>query len=273
MVGGVEVRGEMKQIEPEMSLHMVMNSIQLRYMEMQAKQIADHLDSLLQKTEDAAPVRAKPYALTRNPEIRTFSSTGREKDRWQEKHWEEACYHKWADGTDKLHSLIPFRRAVSYQVMLRNTNADKGWGEIDLLGASAEGLPVVVELKSKTSEYILRALTEGVAYAVAIKKAWSGKTLRKEWQERLELPHVPERLGVVPVAVAAPSLCWSRWKGDPGEENAFRVPKSAFQAIAQLSTLLGDRGYPISFVELLGGQRCDDHGLPVIQTARPVPIS
>ena len=78
MVGGVEVRGEMKQIASGMSLHVVMNSIQLRYMEMQAKQIAGHLDSLLQKTEEAAPVHAKPYALTRKPEIRTFSCTGRE---------------------------------------------------------------------------------------------------------------------------------------------------------------------------------------------------
>lgn len=268
--------GEIKNIEPTMSLQDVMNRIQLRFMDEQAQQMVSHLDALIERTEEVAPVRTAAYALTRKPEVRTFGCTGREKDRWQEKQWEDACYHAWSDNADGLSTPVPFRRIVSYQVMLRNTNADTGWGKVDLLGASAESLPVVIELKSKISEYLLRAIVEGVAYAVAIKKAWSQDkphNLRVQWEERLALGHLAETLTAVAVVVAAPSACWARWKGDAGQEKSFRVQKEALEVIADLRTMLNRRGYPVSFVEVLGGKSADAHGLPTIEGARTVSIS
>jgi len=242
-------------------------------MEKQAQQVLENLDDILAATDKAAPVRSKPYELARGLDVREFGRTGKERDRWQEKHWEEAIYHRWAESKDGLHESVPFQSVVSYQVMLRNTNDDRGWGEVDLLGASAEGLPVVIELKSKISEYLLRALTEGVAYSVAIRKAWQCGNLREEWKKRTRSSNVPKTLGVVPVVVAAPSNCWNRWKGCPGEGKRFRASKPALQAIVDLAEKLANRGFPVSFVEVGGGRTSDGKGLPSIECATPVSIA
>src|SRR5215217_1080991 len=62
------------------------------------------------------------------------------------------------------------RSVVSYQVMLRDANTDKRWGEVDLLGRFPQGWPVVVELKGASSkEPPLRGIVEGVAYAIALR--------------------------------------------------------------------------------------------------------
>jgi Holliday junction resolvase-like predicted endonuclease len=192
--------------------------------------------------------------------------------KWDEKHWEEACYHKWSGESVGLALSIPFRKTVNYQVLLRNTNEDKGWGEIDLLAASADDLPVVIELKSKISEYLLRAVVEGLAYAVAIKKAWSQSNLRLQWQERLALANPIGKLDTVAVVVAAPTSCWARWKGDAGQKDAFRVQKEALQTIDGLRMKLIEHGYPVTFVEILGGEPSDIYDLPTIKGAQTVAI-
>ena len=80
---------------------------------------------------------------------------------------------KWKEDEAGLDPWVPFRKVVSYQVMLRNTNEDRGWGELDLLGATAENVPVAIELKIHPGEYLLRAIVEVLAYGVAIRKAWN----------------------------------------------------------------------------------------------------
>jgi Holliday junction resolvase-like predicted endonuclease len=52
--------------------------------------------------------------------------------------------------------------------MLRGSNADENWGEIDLLGATETNMPVVVELKIKPREYLLRAIVEAAANGIAV---------------------------------------------------------------------------------------------------------
>jgi Holliday junction resolvase-like predicted endonuclease len=255
-----------------MSLHEVMNRIQLRFMAEQATQIERHLPSLLESTWKVAPVRLKSYKLNRPSKPRELNRLSNARGIWDERHWEEACYHRWSSGAVGLAPSIPFRKTVSYQVMLRNTNADKGWGEIDLLAASADQLPVVIELKSRTSEYLLRAVVEGVAYAVAVKKAWSQGKLRLQWQEQLQVSNLAKTLRTVSVVVAAPTACWARWKGKAGQRKAFQVKQEALQMIANLRISLKERGYPVTFVEILDGEPSNVYDLPVIKEARTVAI-
>lgn len=101
--------GVMKTIEPTMSLHEVMNRIQLRFMTEQAMQIERHLPSLLESTWHVAPVRRKsPYKLHRSEEPRKIRRLRNAHGKWDEKHWEEACHHKWTSGTVELPPSIPF---------------------------------------------------------------------------------------------------------------------------------------------------------------------
>ena len=265
---------KIKTIEAGMSLHNVMNMIQLRYMAEQAQQVSRHISALLENTFRAAPVRRKPYKLRRPDTPRVLRWPARSpRDEWMEKHWEEACFHAWKDSDAGLDEDVPFRRLVSYQVMLRDQNIDKGWGEVDLLGESQVNTPVIVELKSKASEYLLRAVVEGVAYAVAIKKAWAHGNLRQQWQERVEVVSSPTLLTTVPIAVVAPSYCWGRWKGEAGHGMGFRVQEEALAALHELSANLADRGYPVSFVELQGTGSPAEGGLPMLTGARTVSIA
>jgi Holliday junction resolvase-like predicted endonuclease len=270
------VRGKMKNlmktIEPAMSLHEVMNRIQLRFMAEQTTQIKQYLPSLIENTSKVAPVRRNPYKLKRPDKRRELNRLSNAHGIWDEKHWEEACYHKWSKRAHGLAPSMPFRRTVSYQVMLRNTNADKGWGEIDLLAGSADKLPVVIELKSKTSEYLLRAVVEGVAYAVAIRKAWSQGNLRLQWQNRLAVSNLSQKLNTIAVVVAAPTSCWARWKGKTGQEKAFQVKKEALRVIESLRISFKECGYPITFVEIFGGEPSDVYGLPTIKKAKNLAI-
>lgn len=271
--GRFKMSGEMKKIEPDMSFHKVKDIIQLRFMAEQAKQIKEHLTKLLESTWRVAPVQQNcPYVLCRDGKRRKLRQTDNARSKWDEKHWEEACYHKWYCGEDGLASSFPFRTIMSYQVMLRDTNEDREWGKIDLLGVSSKALPVVIELKSKDGEYLLRAVAEGVAYAVAVKKAWSDGGLRAQWQERLKMPQFTETLCAVPVVVAAPTDCWTRWKGDSGKRIAYQVKKESMQAIADLVAALKSRGYPVTFVELLGGEPADPYGLPTIKGVRTLDL-
>jgi hypothetical protein len=62
--------------------------------------------------------------------------------------------------------------------LLRDANADKRWGEINLLGRSPEGWPVIIELKGASStEPPLRGIVEGVAFEL---RAAEGRGVRPE---------------------------------------------------------------------------------------------
>jgi hypothetical protein len=63
----------------------------------------------------------------------------------------------------------------------------KQWGEVDLVGRSPEGAPVVIELKGASSnEPPLRGIAEGVAYAIALRQAWR-RCFGKQWCDALQI--------------------------------------------------------------------------------------
>ena len=107
--------------------------------------------------------------------------------------------------------------------MLRDSNTDKKWGEVDLLSRSPEGAPVVIELKGASSnETPLRGIVEGVAYSIALRQAWS-QCFGKQWCDTLQLAAPEDPDCICQTVFAAPANYWERVTGQQGP--AWRVPK------------------------------------------------
>jgi hypothetical protein len=251
-------------LDKSMSLHDIKDKMQLRFAKQQADFISNNLETLIDNTYCVAPVRKAdhPYTLGRTDDRNLTSRVSP-----LEKHWEEAIFRKWEKVEDGLDSPIPFRKVVSYQVMLRDTNKNSGWGELDLLGATAEKIPVAIELKIKPSEYLLRAIVEVLAYGVAIRKAWSGIDgcpLCSQWAG---VVGKIDSLVDLPLAVVAPASYWQVVLSDSPKRIRFQTPQPVRQSIKKLLEKMFCINYPLTFVEVNAEQQMDKSGLPVIINA------
>ena len=249
-------------LDNTMSLHDIKDKMQLRFAEQHAEFIFNNLEDLIDNTYCAAPVRKNKYPLIR-PDERNLTPNVPP----LEKHWEEAIFRKWRKADDDLDSRIPFRKIVSYQVMLRDTNKNVGWGEIDLLGATAKNIPVAIELKIKPGEYLLRAIVEVLAYGVAIRKAWSGIDgcpLCSQWTSVIGKI---DSLIALPLVVMAPDSYWNVVLSDSPEKTRFQTPHPVRQTIKKLLEKMYCINYPLTFVEVNAEQQLDKSGLPVISNA------
>jgi hypothetical protein len=246
-------------LKEDMSLHEIKDKMQLRFAEQQAEFIINNLHALIERTHAVAPVRRNKYCLSRD-----LSRHLAPHDPYLEKHWEEAIFRKWNEQDAGLDRRIPFRKVVSYQVMLRDRNKDSGWGEIDLLGATAENVPVVIELKIKPSEYLLRAIVEALAYGVALRKAWNAVErcrLHSQWQCLFDKTSDFDSL---PLVVIAPDCYWQVVLSDSSKHIRFQTPPSVHQSIKTLLEKMHSVGYPLTFVAVRAETRPDKSDLPVI---------
>jgi len=255
---------QQNDLHKSMSLHDIKDKMQLQFTEQHADFISNNLETLIDNTYCVAPVRKEnhPYPLVRRDRHNLTPNVPP-----LEKHWEEAIFRKWKKVEDGLDSPIPFRKVVSYQVMLRETNKNIGWGELDLLGASAEKIPVAIELKIKPSEYLLRAIVEVLAYGVAIRKAWSGIDgcpLCSQWAS---VVGKFDSLVDLPLAVVAPASYWQVVLSDSPKRIRFQTPQPARQSIKKLLEKMYCVNYPLTFVEVNAEQQPDESGLPVIINA------
>ncbi len=256
------MNGQQNVLDKSMSLHDIKDKIQLQFSEQHADFISNNLETLIDNTYCVAPVRRAdhPYTLRRDRRNLTPNVPP------LEKHWEEAIFRKWKKFEDGLDPLIPFRKVVSYQVMLRDTNKNSGWGELDLLGATAEKIPVVIELKINPSEYLLRAIVEVLAYGVAIRKAWSGINgcpLCSQWAD---VVGKIDSLVDLPLAVVAPASYWQVVLSDSPKRIQFQTPRPVRQSIKKLLKKMYCVNYPLTFVEVNAEQQTGNSGLPVIIT-------
>ncbi|MBF8260300.1 MAG: hypothetical protein HW377_2674 [Actinobacteria bacterium] len=263
-------------LDKTMSLHVIKDKMQLKFAEKHADFIANNLETLIDNTYCVAPVRkaGHPYPLDRKDRHNLTSSV-----KPLEKHWEEAIFRKWKIRKGKkggvgLNRGVPFRKVVSYQVMLRETNKNCGWGELDLFGATKENVPVAIELKIYPKEYLLRAIVEVLAYGVAIRKAWSGIDgcpLRPQWAD---VVGKIDSLVDLPLAVVAPASYWQVILSDSPKNTQFQTPQPARQSIKKLLEKMHRVNYPLTFVEVHAEPQPDKSGLPVIINAvvRDLPI-
>jgi hypothetical protein len=255
---------QQNDLDKGMSLHDIKDKMQLRFAEQHAVFIANNLETLIENTHRVAPVRKAdhPYTLTRRDRTNLTPNIPP-----LEKHWEEAIFRKWEKDEDGLDPLIPFRKVVSYQVMLRDTNKNSNWGELDLLGATAEKIPVAMELKIKPNEYLLRAIVEVLAYGVAIRKAWSGIDgcpLCSQWAN---IVGNVDSVVDLPLAVVAPTSYWQVVLSNSPKRIRFQTPQPVRQSINKLLEKMYCLNYPLTFVEVNAEQQPDKSGLPVIISA------
>lgn len=110
------------------------------------------------------------------------------------------------------------QQLLSYAVPLYAGSKGSGlgrWGAIDLVGKSACGIPVIIELKAGTKDVPIQLLMQAVSYAIAFRRQWADSdVLRKEWAERndtaLPSPELPE----LRVLCVAPPTYWSHYQAD-----------------------------------------------------------
>lgn len=261
---GQRTRGQRNAIGGT-ALHLLKRKFQKRFLAQQCKELTNCLADAIAATIEAAPVRVdKRYIQNRK---------GARATRACEAMWEEALFQQWK--TPAAGTFAPWNRLLAYQVPLQNSKRDENWGEIDLLGASAENLPVVVELKApKSNESPAEMLVQATAYAVAVKKAWP-KCLRSEWASALNVrAHtLPIELNGCELVCAAPSEYWENWTGDTSR--ARTISANAWAAIAVLRKSLEKSGYPSTFLRLEhGGTPASPKAIRIVEehlpTGRPV---
>jgi hypothetical protein len=248
--GQTGVWGAMNEILAAAGLHRIKVQLQKRFLAQQCGSLSNCLDDALAATAAAAPVRDRPYIIDRSKPRKTPAHP--------EARWEEALF--WA-MKDSAPVSAPWRRLLTYQVNLPNKRKDKDWGEIDLLGVSEQGLPVLVELKApRSSESPAQMLVQAAAYGVALRKAWP-VSLRNEWERVVTLGKgvLPDELPVCQLVCAAPDEYWKDWTGQT--PRAKTVRHEAWSSLHLLRKALESRGYPSVFVRL-SHATTDERGLP-----------
>jgi hypothetical protein len=238
-------RGERNIITSD-ALHLLKRQFQKRFLAEQCRELTNCLAEALAATDKIAPVReGRPYIHNRDVERETVAS---------EATWEERLFRECK--VPRPGSYAPWKRLLTYQVNLPNRRdkgrgeADRNWGEIDLLAVSRKDLPVVIELKAHSSvESPAQMLVQATAYAVALQKAWP-KCLRAEWAKELGLEEstLPAELSTCEIVCAAPSEYWENWTGDT--PRARSVKPGVWAAIGDLRKALERKGYPSTFVRL-----------------------
>jgi hypothetical protein len=252
----------MNSIDPSRGLHQLGALFQKKFMAEQCEQLLSGLDVAIQATRLAAPVRDRPYLRPSDQE--------RSPNRPEAK-LEVAMWRRWKDRTPVDPVPGAWYRILTYQVMLRNKQTDAGWGEVDLLGQSYQGLPVVIEIKSPdATDTVLRVLVQAAAYGIAIQQAWP--VFHVEWAKMLKKDYgltasLEGQLSACPLVCAAHEQYWDEWFGNT--PRAKTVSPKAWVALSRLVAALAAHGLPATFVGLdYKLDVVDATGLPVIRGAR-----
>jgi hypothetical protein len=229
------------------SLHISKEKIRKSYQESQAQDIAGNLEEHLNETWKQAPKREPQYKYPLDREGVQPRTTGYKVDikkDLKEVHWEIATW----ENRRNFQNNGPIQKLRSYQVMLRGSKGGEGWGEVDLIAQGKDGYPVVIELKANHGELMVRAICEGVAYAIAIQKNWP--IFGPQWTEvtRKEAASCPKKMNIV---IAAP-VDWFKQLGE------------ATKAVQKLISELSKRHYELHFLQLI------DDGLGSDQLPRNV---
>lgn len=199
----------LKPIDEALGLHEIIASVrQLSFMNQHCQTLLGALSAKLETTYARAPsgrqAKGQTYELQRNeradPSVR-------------ERLLEKLIWMGWRFQAVSAHGQ-PFlgdmcRFIQTYQMPLQGTRKDARWGKIDLVGATSEALPAVIELKQEdATDTPLRMLAEGLAYGCAVRKAWNEGGLRAEWMAAMRTNGLsqeqPRTLTAVPVILLAP---------------------------------------------------------------------
>ncbi len=111
-------------------------------------------------------------------------------------------------------------RLLDYQFPLQATSADRGIGEIDLLGLTENGRLMIIELKAdqrqvSNNETPLAALLQGLRYSAILQA--NQDRIAKEVEIRCNISVVTEKPPVV--QILAPEVWWRNWMQGASNRN------------------------------------------------------
>jgi hypothetical protein len=259
-------------IAPDRSFHkMGKATMSLTRMASHCKTILEHLEEHIHSTSESSPVRkGRSYRLQRPPRDAIEKSN-------RERILEQAIWRQFGDrAVNRVFLDGTSPQIQAYQVPLYGTRKADGWGKVDLVGVTSNGGPVVIELKDeRAKDPPLRMLTEALAYACAVRKAWDAGPFQTEWQEAMHLRGIPAAFsapGDVPVVLLAPHSRWQRMIGQPGIRSFGKVPAEAWGPFLELTHACKSRhGHPVHFVGFDSGP-LDNSGLPQISNVSEVAV-
>ena len=172
-----------------------------------------------------------------------------------EDRWERSLWRMWRPSekcmpATEFHPLSP--RILTYQFPLAGEEDSAGWGEIDLVGVSPEGTPVVIEVKAeKSQDSPVAVVMEAVRYGVALREFWKRGVLRKEWCDALGVvglapkQPLPNDLRPLNLLCAAPDAYWKQ------RDRRHSIGKHGWPLFQELCRKLKEfHGLSVEFVKL-----------------------
>ena len=217
------------------------------------------LKSALAVTLEAAPKRTQGYVPPRLE--RAYKLPEDMSEDSKERRLEAGLFAKYGHASSPPVSGL-WDRLVYFQVPLFNSRNKGGWGCIDLLALTAQGEPVIIELKiAESGDTPLHALLEAATYATVLRSNWDrvAQELRDfSSAEDLSLPvsDDPQRW---PIVLLAPPAYWNRCsKGVTGSFDCA-------EAFCELCDRFGgedDQPMPVHFAEVRGASDWDGMTVP-----------
>jgi hypothetical protein len=243
----------------------------LSRMESHCRSILANHESHFGNTNESAPVREQhSYRLQRPPRDAIEKSN-------RERILEQAIWRQFRDrAVDQVFLSETSPLIQAYQVPLYATRKADGWGKIDLVGVTSQGGPAIIELKDeRANDPPLRMLTEALAYACAVRKAWHVGPFQTNWKQAMQLRGISVTNGElrdIPVVLLAPHSRWRKMIGQPGIRSHGKVRDEAWGPFLELTSLCGSRyGYPVHFAGFDIGPPAES-GLPQISRVSEVAV-
>lgn len=236
-----------------LSFYKMADRFQLKYIQEQCEEIIAALDTSIEYTERAAPVRKDKFMLGRTHD---GNPSGKRKEAMLERRiWREFGPSSDYSRRGFLPGVCPF--VMSFQVPLKSRQADP-WGKIDLLGVAPNSDPVVIELKRAGAlDTPLRFLVEAVAYGIALRKVWNARSsqFQPEWAQGLQKAGFPEveiprqlDLETLTLICVAPEEYWTKCIGLQGGPRV--VKPEGWRSIGNLVGALQSKGFRVKYAKL-----------------------
>ncbi|WP_149752595.1 hypothetical protein [Rubripirellula obstinata] len=231
------------------------------------EQLFPNLEEFIENTEAKVQPR-KDYPIERD-DVGGITSKTQFEIKIERALWSKYHEHKSSEASPFLPTCP---RIVGYQVPLFNQDNQQGWGEIDLIGASPNGMPVPIELKQDTGENVLKMIVQSAAYSIAVRKVWNlpNSPFQKCWQSLALGNELPKEMSEINCICLATEAYWKRARGNAsGRRSEGQIMPDSWPLINRLVEKFSEHGIQVSFAsvvlapELPTISSCSQEQLPI----------